>query len=271
MVAATDLEVIAVRYGTRRTRRSEIFLHHQLYGEPDNVAVMDYYFWVIRNNTAVILVDCGFNEASGGRRHRTMLCPPVQALARLGIRPADVRWLVVSHGHYDHIGNLVAFPEAQIVIAAREYAFWTGELAARPLFAALAEADDIAALRSARATGRLHQFTGRHQLTPAVTLVEVGGHTPGELIVLVDTADGQIVLAADALHYEEELTLDRPFAHLVDVPAAYRGLELLRGLAATPTTHIIAGHDPLVRQRYPSLDENSVQIVHSGLMRAAHG
>jgi len=42
-------EVLAVRYGTRMTRRAETYLNYHVYGEPDAELRMDYFFWVVRN------------------------------------------------------------------------------------------------------------------------------------------------------------------------------------------------------------------------------
>jgi glyoxylase-like metal-dependent hydrolase (beta-lactamase superfamily II) len=255
-------EVLAVRYGTRLTTMSDVFLHYSIYGEPDEPTRMDYFFWVIRGAKRVILVDCGFNERSGARRGRTMLCPPVAALRRLGIEPADVAVLILTHAHYDHIGNLDQFPAAEVLMSATEFGFWTGPLGDRPLFATSAEADDIAALRRARADGRLTLLPPAagaparptaHDVAPGVRVLEVGGHTPGQLVVLASTADGEAVLASDALHYYDEARLDRPFAHVADLPAMYHGFELLRGLAAKPARYLVAGHDPEVMRRFPPL------------------
>ncbi|MFB9831902.1 N-acyl homoserine lactonase family protein [Actinoallomurus acaciae] len=245
-------EVIAVRYGTRATRKSEVYLHFGLYGEPDAPTDMDYFFWVVRGAGRTVLVDCGFNERSGTRRGRTMLCPPAEALARLGVRPADVSQVVVTHAHYDHIGNLDLFPSAEVVIARREYAFWTGPVADRPLFMTSAEADDLDALRRAVEDGRVSLVEGRHTVAPGIEVLEVGGHTPGQLVVLVTSADGDVVIASDALHYYEELELDRPFTHVADLPAMYAGFETLRELAGDGRP-LVAGHDPEVMRRFPAL------------------
>lgn len=242
-------EVLAVRYGTRTTRKSDVFLHFDTYGEPDADIIMDYYFWLVRLGGHTTLVDCGFNAASGASRGRTMLCPPAEALARLGVDPATVATVVLTHAHYDHIGNLRAFPGATFVMSRREYDFWTSPISHKPLFAGSAEREDLAALRVAHAAGRLDLVDGRVTLPGGVELVEVGGHTPGQLIVLV----GDVVLASDALHYYEELDLDRPFAHVADLPAMYGAFQLLRELG--DTHRLVAGHDPDVMRRFPVVAE----------------
>ena len=99
--ASAEYEVTALRYGTRTARRSEVFLHFELYGEPDRELAMDYFVWVARNADRTVLIDCGFNEHSGARRNRTMLIPPVEALRQIGVDAAEVSQLIVTHAHYD--------------------------------------------------------------------------------------------------------------------------------------------------------------------------
>lgn len=254
--AAGQYEVMAVRYGTRETRKSDVFLNFDVYGEPDARMQMDYFFWVARNSQRSILVDCGFNERSGLNRGRTMLCPPVEALRRLGIAPSDIGMVIVTHAHYDHIGNLAAFAGAELVMSEREYDFWTGALASRPLFASTAEAEDIDFLRRAKQAGRI-RFTGRagEPVADGIEIIEVGGHTPGQLLVLISTTGGQAVIASDALHYYEEMERDRPFRHVTDLPAMYAAYDLLRDLCADGTRQLVAGHDPDVARRFNAGDD----------------
>ena len=103
-------EVLAVRYGTLRTTRSELFYRAGSYGEPDAEIEMAYYFWLLRRGAETIVVDCGFDPAVGARRGRTCLWAPVDALRALGVEPAEVSTVIVTHLHYDHIGNLAALP-----------------------------------------------------------------------------------------------------------------------------------------------------------------
>jgi glyoxylase-like metal-dependent hydrolase (beta-lactamase superfamily II) len=249
--ASPARQVLAVKYGHRVTTRAESYLNFHLYGEPDADLDIDYFFWVIRDGGVVVLVDTGFAPEAGDRRRRAHYATPAQALPELGIDPDDVAAIVITHAHWDHTGNVRQFPRAQLVMTEAEYAFWTSSLAARAQFAAHCEPEEIALLRRARAEGRLTLFTGEHTVTPGIQLTEVGGHTPGQLIASVTTQDGgTVVLASDALHFYEEVERDRPFAVLADLPGMYRAYDTLAQLATQPRTHLVAGHDPLVRARF---------------------
>ena len=244
-------DVLAVRFGHRVTTRAETFLNYHLYGEPDGKIDLDYYFWVIRDGDGTVtLVDTGFAPAAGDRRGRTWHTTPADALPGLGIDPAEVSTVIVTHAHWDHTGNLHQFPAAEIVMSRAEYDFWTGPIARRAQFAEHAEPDEIARLEAARADGRVTLISDMYTVAPGLGVVEVGGHTPGELIVTVAAQGALVVLASDALHFYEEVERDRPFSILADLPGMYRTYDLLARLAADPGTRLVAGHDPAVRDRF---------------------
>jgi glyoxylase-like metal-dependent hydrolase (beta-lactamase superfamily II) len=250
-------EVLAIRYGSRPAVKSEVYLNFHLYGEPDDVIGMDYFVWVVRNAQRTILVDTGFSASAGQRRGRSAALAPVVALAGLGIDPATITQVVATHGHYDHIGNLSDFPAAEIIMARREYEFWSGPFGSRGQFAWAAEPQDVSELRRIHADGRMTMFEASYTPAPGIELLEVGGHTPGQAVVAVTTADGTAVIASDAVHYYEELERDRPSAVVADLRQMYRAFDQLRELASQADTEIVAGHDPAVFTRFPGRGDAS--------------
>ena len=246
-------EALAVRYGTLRSTKSRLYHRYESYGEPDAEESLDYYFWVLRDGPRVRLVDTGFDPAVAARRGRTCLCPPREALARIGVEPAAVSQVILTHFHYDHVGNLDAFEHAELVVPRRELDFWTGPVARHAQFAEHVEPREIARVAAAHGEGRVRTIAGRTELAPGLTAVTVGGHSPGQQILLVETAGGLLVLASDAVHLYEELELGRPFAIVADLEEMCLAYELLRRLAAESHAIVVPGHDPAVMTRFPSL------------------
>ena len=55
------------------------------------------------------MFDTGFNADSGAKRGRRLLRSPADPLHALGFDPQTVRKLIVTHLHYDLIGNSACF------------------------------------------------------------------------------------------------------------------------------------------------------------------
>ncbi len=249
-------EVVIARYGARQTVRSEAYLNYALYHEDDGPIGLDYFVWIIRNDARTILVDTGFSVSGGEKRKRTMLMHPTEIWAALGIAPESAPPIVLTHAHFDHAGNLDHFPASTIIVAESELDFWSGPQAHRTLFHHSVEDVELDLLRAARADGRLQTFTGRHLVAPGVELIEVGGHTPGQSIVVVNTSEGKVVLASDAVHFYEELDRGMPFMSVADLVGMYDAFDMLNGMIADGTaTHLVSGHDQGTLDRFEAFGE----------------
>ncbi len=246
-------EIVAIRYGTLAARRSELFLRWNAYGEPDADERLDYFFYVLSDGRETIVIDTGFEPASGIRRGRTCLRSPGDALQDLQIDPNEVAEVIVSHLHYDHIGNLALFPRAKLRVPEQELAFWSSPLARRPQFWSHVDEPAVAALLGLHGEGRVDAFGGRVQLRAGITAITVGGHSPGQQVFVVDAAGGPVVLASDSVHLYHEYEYARPFSVVVDLIQMYEAYELLRRLEQERGAVVVPGHDPRVTERFDQL------------------
>jgi glyoxylase-like metal-dependent hydrolase (beta-lactamase superfamily II) len=109
-------------------------------------------------------------------------------LDALGVKPADIKVMAVSHTHPDHIGNVEMFPQAMLFVQKAEYD-WPG-------------------------ANNAPRFKPEHPVTKlegdkdvfgdgSVTIISTPGHTPGHQSLLVKLPKtGAILLSGDAVHFQ---------------------------------------------------------------------
>jgi glyoxylase-like metal-dependent hydrolase (beta-lactamase superfamily II) len=233
-------QVIIIRHGTRETVRSEAYLNYSYYGEPDGPFRVDYYFWILRRGEQVVIVDTGYSAREAARRDRDVLVDPLDALTALGIDPEAGHPVIITHAHYDHIGNVAAFSKSNIAISRNEWDFWTDAIAEKTQFSHFGDSEALTQLHMAKDQERLTLFEDGFSPAPGIELSVLGGHTPGQAMVTVSTTEGQVILASDAVHFHEELERDMLFQSMANLPDSYRALELLRH---HPQDLIVSGHD----------------------------
>lgn len=257
-------EAFALKYASlpdAESKKSSAFFKYDVYGEPDATYPMHYYFWLVRNADRTILVDCGYDKDRGGKRNRLQETDPVELLSRMGTTPADIDHVVLTHMHYDHIGNVGLFPNATFSLARTEYEYWTGPYSDRPAISWPVESEEVRLVKQLLREERLSLIEDEEKLFPGMRLLRMPGHTPGQLIAEVDTASGRVVLASDALHFYDEMTKDRPFHTWSDLVQTFESYETLREMDALPDTTVIAGHDPAVMDLFERIDDQCVDLT----------
>lgn len=251
-------EVFAIRYATREARRRDHFIG----GDPhDAPMAMDYFVWLVRNAQRTFVVDTGFNAEMAAKRKRQLLRTPREGLGLLGVDAGEVRDVILTHLHYDHVGTFDEFPKARFHLQDAELDFATGRHMCHDFFNHGYEVEQVVGMVRLVYGKRVTFYDkGSHELAPGLSIHHIGGHTAGMQCVRVNTRRGRVVLASDASHYYEHFRSGRCFTlafHLGDMLDGYRRLQ---ELAESPD-HVIPGHDPLVMKYYPPATSELEGIV----------
>ena len=186
---------------------------------------------LVETSTKLILIDTGFgmNDVRCPRPRNSaflmaLVSPEfregmtaIRQIEMLGLDPADVSDIVLTHLDFDHAGGIDDFPRATVHLLREERR------------AAIAQRTWMDRQRY-----RLQQWGGHNTwqeydhssgepwfgfdcvralagLPPELLLVPLRGHTFGHAGVAVDTPDGWILNAGDAYFYHEEMDLAAPY------------------------------------------------------------
>ena len=251
----------AIRLGSADRLARDNFL---VPGERTGTMRLDFTMWVARRGDEIVVIDTGFEESAGARRGRVLDISPAEAVRLLGIEPEDVTTVVLTHLHYDHAGNVGAFPDAEVVVQQQEMAYVTGPRMRHARLNHFFETDDIADVVRRIHRGEVQVLDGDSVLADGLELYLIGGHTQGLQVVRVRTARGWVVLASDALHYYDNFEERNPFPAILDLGRMLDGYDRLAELADS-ADHIVPGHDPQVFARYrddETPDTDAVVALH---------
>lgn len=159
-------------------------------------------------------------------------------LAQLGVSPGQLDYVVLSHLHFDHAGNLRMFagtgPALVVNDKEKDWAFgYQGAFNGAHLKADYDGLD-------------FQTVSGDTEFLPGVTLIEAPGHTPGTMAMKVDLPDtGTMIFTSDAVYMKAAYGPPAIGAAIVwDNQAWLRSVEKLRGIAERTNATMVFGHDP---------------------------
>jgi len=129
----------------------------------------EYSAWAVTTSAGIIIVDTLYDYSVEDEI--------VNGLTKLGLDPADIRYVLVSHGHIDHVGGAWFLQErfsARVIMSAADW-----DLVGRNTAAWRKPRRDMVATDGQRLT--LGDTTLTLYLTP--------GHTPGTISTLIPVKD----------------------------------------------------------------------------------
>jgi N-acyl homoserine lactone hydrolase len=150
---------------------------------------LPYCYVLLKSDERTVMVDVGYNVTENGnvladRYNVINWRSPATVLAEVGVRPEDVTDVLVTHAHFDHFGNVDAFPNATFYLQAREFAEWLRVMTLPKAFQSLAVAldpGDMVRAAGLAAEGRLTLLEGdTPEVLPGIDAVSAfDSHTFG--------------------------------------------------------------------------------------------
>jgi glyoxylase-like metal-dependent hydrolase (beta-lactamase superfamily II) len=161
--------------------------------------------YLIRKGDQVLLWDTGMSDTLIGKpvdtadQRMSLKAGLVGQLARIGVKPAEVDIVGISHFHADHTGQARHFPSATLAIGKADWDALKG--------------DGLPQLKDAR-EHLAHWLKGPGKAVPvptdadlfrdgSVIMLGLPGHTPGHTALLVRLASGPVLLSGDQYHFTE--------------------------------------------------------------------
>lgn len=147
--------------------------------------------FLIRGQGRTLVVDTGFGGAI------------FESMRKLGVSPAEVDAVLITHLHGDHTGGLqkdgrALFPKAKVYVAKQEWDYWIGSRNDRGARAALAPYGR-----------RVETFlpgtldANPPELLPGIRAIAAFGHTPGHTLFLLESEGQKLLIWGDLMHVEK--------------------------------------------------------------------
>ena len=224
-----DIEVTAVNDGFAM-RPLENFVRNAELAEvkkameeaflPANALPITFTTLVLNAGGQLTLIDTG-NGDSGAPTSGTWMTN----FRAAGFDPARVNRVIISHFHGDHINGLrlkdgtAVFPNAEVMVPAPEWAFWTddGRMSAAP------DAMKPAFQNVRRVFGPIakdvKQYEANKELAPGVTAVAAHGHTPGHMTYAITSGNGRLMAVQDITNHPALFVRHPDWAAVFDMDA----------------------------------------------------
>jgi glyoxylase-like metal-dependent hydrolase (beta-lactamase superfamily II) len=234
------IAVLAPAYFTKPDGSATNWSDHGHDLDADGLIRVPVGCFLVRHGDRLILFDTGVSDLGVGNDMFEGSPQLMNGLAALGVAPADIDTVIVSHLHVDHIGWLSSngaptFPNASVRAGGADWQRFAIDAKPGP--------------RSNRIRAVESQFepisSEGAAIAPGIDVIATPGHTPGHISTVLSHGTERLIILGDALHCPAQLTeIEWEFVADVDKPLARQTRAALIREAEQPGTTLLPCHFP---------------------------
>lgn len=236
-----NLKLYAIKYGDSLYHSKHIYYKDD-FKKP---LPFSWMFYLIKYKGKTILVDTGFGEESLARKYNINYKNPLEILEEFGVKPLEITDVIITHSHFDHIGNADKFENAKIYIQKDELDKFKRTSKNKKLVDFFKNGKNIIA------------FGDFYTLYGLFKIEKIGGHTIGSSIVSFNRKNKKYVLTGDECYLLDNCD-GKPIGTYYDIKKNKNFIENLKRVA---DKIILTFHDPLIFNRYQKINEFIAKII----------
>jgi len=145
-----------------------------------------------------VLIDTGVEDGESDiarklHHHHTEQQTPVRQLERLGVKPEQIDYVILTHLHWDHCGCTHHFPKAKIIVRREEL---------EKAFVPVNRNDQVYRREDFDKDLDYHIVPNGldFELLEGIKVISTPGHSAGMQSILISTKDGNVLYASDAMN-----------------------------------------------------------------------
>jgi glyoxylase-like metal-dependent hydrolase (beta-lactamase superfamily II) len=268
-----DFEVVAINDGVARRpldgfiRNAELPDVQKALSEsfmPTDALTIPFTTLVVNNGGNLTLIDTG-NGDSGAPTSGTWMAN----FRAAGFDPAQVRAVVFSHFHGDHINGFrlkdgtAVFPNAAVHVPAPEWAFWMDDARMNSAPDAMKGAFQNVRRVFAPVASNVIRFEPGKDVAPGIASIPAFGHTPGHSVFMISSGNGKLLALSDTTNHPALFVRNPDWSAVfdMDADAARATRRRLLDMAASERAQVAFYHAPFPATGHVAKDGNGFRFV----------